>query len=47
MMVFIGVRAIFLPGGGGGKPFAQKILASCQNFHETVGKKQGPYDPTT
>ena len=32
---------------GGGKPFAQKILASCQNFHETVGKKQGPYDPTT
>ena len=27
----IGVRAIF--GRGGGKPFAQKILASCPNFY--------------
>ena len=36
----------FLPGGGGGgsKPFAQKILASCPNFYETVEKKRGPYD---
>ena len=33
----------FLPGGGG-KPFAQKILASCPNFYETVEKKRGPYD---
>ena len=23
----------FLPGGGGGEPFAQKILASCPNFY--------------
>ena len=30
----IGVRAIFCQGGG--KPFAQKILASCPNFYETV-----------
>ena len=35
----------FLPGGGrGGKPFAQKILAICPNFYETVEKKQRPYD---
>ena len=33
--------------GGGGKLFAQKILASCSNFYETVEKKQGPYDATT
>ena len=39
------VRAIFLPEGG--KPFAQKILASCSNFYETVEKKLGPYDATT
>ena len=36
----------FLPGGGG-KPFAQKILASCPNFYETVEKKRGPYDAIT
>ena len=23
-------------GGGGGKPFAQNILASCSNFYKTV-----------
>ena len=42
----IGVRAIFCRGwgGGGGKPFAQKILGSCPNFYETVEKKRGPYD---
>ena len=28
----------FLPGGGG-KPFAQKNLASCPNFYERVEKK--------
>ena len=41
----IGVRAIFCQGGG--RPFAQKILASCPNFYETVEKKRGPYDATT
>ena len=34
-------------GGGSGKPFAQKILESCQNFYEAVRKKRGPYDVTT
>ena len=29
--------------GGGGKPFAQKNLASCSNFYERVEKKRGPY----
>ena len=43
----IGVRAIFCQGGGGGKPFAQKILASCPNFYKTVEQKRGPYDATT
>ena len=30
---------------GGGKPFAQKIIASCPNFYETLvyEKKRGPY----
>ena len=44
----------FLPGvggvggwGGGGKLFAQKILASCPDFYETGEKKRGPYDATT
>ena len=32
---------------GGGKPFAQTILASCPNFYKTVEKKRGPYDATT
>ena len=32
---------IFLPGGGG-NPFAQKILASCPNFYRTVERKLGP-----
>ena len=41
----IGVRAIFARGGG--KLFAQKILASCPNFYETVEKKRGSYDATT
>ena len=31
----------FLPGGGG-KPFAQKIFASCPNFYKTVEQKRGP-----
>ena len=34
----------FLPGVGGGKTFAQKIVASCPNFYETVEKKRGPYE---
>ena len=38
----IGVRAIFCQGGGGGNPFAQKIIASCPNFYETVERKLGP-----
>ena len=36
----IGVRAIFCRGGG--KPFAQKIFASCPNFYKTVEQKRGP-----
>ena len=36
----------FLPGGGG-KPFAQKILASYPNFYKTDEQKRGPYDATT
>ena len=34
---------------GGGKPFAQKIIASYPNFYETVvyEKKRGPYFATT
>ena len=28
---------------GGGKPFAQKNLASCPNFYERVEKKWEPY----
>ena len=37
-------------GGGGGRgsePLAQKILASCPNFYETVEEKQGSYDKLT
>ena len=30
----------FLPGGGGGKPFAQKILRSCPNVYETYSRKE-------
>ena len=41
----IGIRAIFRQGGG--KLFAQKILASCPNFYETVEQKWGSYDATT
>ena len=45
MIASIGVRAIFYQegGGGGGEPFAQKILASCPNFYEKVEKKRGSY----
>ena len=32
----IGVRAVFYQGGG--EPFAQKIIASCPKFYETVEK---------
>ena len=39
---YIGVREIFCQGGGG-KPFAQKILASVPNFYKRVEKKRGPY----
>ena len=39
-VVNIGVRTIFCQGGGG-KLFAQTILASCPNFYETVEKKRG------
>ena len=35
-----------LPGGGG-KQFAQKVLACCPNFHERVEKIRGSYDATT
>ena len=35
----------FSPGGG--KLFAQKILASCPKFYETVEKKWESYDATT
>ena len=46
--LYIGVRAIFCQGGGGGgKPSAQKILLSCPNFYKTVEQKRGPYDATT
>ena len=38
----IGLRAIFCQGRGGGNPFAQKIIASCPNFYETVERKLGP-----
>ena len=37
-------------GGGGGRgsePLAQKILASCPNFYETVEGKEGSYDKLT
>ena len=37
----------FRPGGGGGKQFAQKILASCPNFYKSDEKKRAPYDATT
>ena len=30
-------------GGRGGKPIAQKNLASCANFYERVGKKLGAH----
>ena len=39
----IGVRAFFCQGGGErGKPFAQKIFASCPNLYKTVEQKRGP-----
>ena len=41
----IGVRAIFCQGGG--EPFAQKILASCPSFYETVERKRGLYHALT
>ena len=52
MMYIMGVRAIFCReggggGGGGSEPFAQKILASCPNFHGTVEKKRGSYNALT
>ena len=31
----------FLPGGGGGKPFAQKNLASCQIFTKQSKRNEG------
>ena len=37
----LGVREIFCQVGG--KPFAQKNLASCPNFYERVGKKLGAH----
>ena len=47
IMETIGGRKIFCRGGGG-QPFAQKILTSCPNFYErTVEKKRGPYYATT
>ena len=41
----IGVRAIFCQGVG--ESFAQKNLASCPNFNETVEKKRGSYHALT
>ena len=38
----IGVWEIFCRGGGG-KPFAQKILANVPNFYKRVEKERGPY----
>ena len=32
---------------GVGEPFAQKILASCPNFYETVENERGSYDALT
>ena len=40
LFLSIGVRVIFCQGGG--KPFAQKIFASCSNFYKTVEQKRGP-----
>ena len=40
LFLSIGVRVIFCQGGG--KPFAQKIFASCSNFNKTVEQKGGP-----
>ena len=36
----------FLPGGRS-EQFAQKVLACCPNFHQTIGKNWGSYDATT
>ena len=33
--------------GGGGEPFARKILASCPNFYESVEKEWGLYNALT
>ena len=41
LLATIGVPEIFCQGGG--KPFAQKILASVPNFYKRVEKKPGPY----
>ena len=35
----IAVRAIFCKWGGGGEPFARKILASCPNFFKNSRKE--------
>ena len=42
MACILGVRAIFCRGGGGGKPFAPKIIASYLNFYKTVEQRRGP-----
>ena len=46
-MYSVGHRHTGNSARGGGKPFAQKIHASCPNFYKTVEKKRGPYDATT
>ena len=51
MLSWVPLRATFLPGGvgwgRGSEPLAQKILASCPNFYETVEGKEGSYDKLT
>ena len=39
--LYIGVRAFFCQGGGGGEPSAQKILTSCPNFTKQSKGNEG------
>ena len=42
----IDVRAFFCQGGAVNH-LPKKILTSCPNFYETVGRKRGSYDALT